>query len=184
MRSYCVITFGHFLSEECIEMTVRSFREFYENVTPKHRKKLSLVIIEDKAHFMKVNRLVKNYSIERITHVVSRDDLSGIEAEMNRSSVFIFNDSVKTYKIVPQILSYGLPIICIDLFGKVENLDYTCGRIIKHRSREATVSDLSEEIRMLYFDEEALKFLSKGAKKKYNKEFSWGDSSSAAAVRV
>jgi len=184
MRSYCVITFGHFLSEECIEMTVRAFSEFYEAVTPKHRKKLSLVIIEDKEHFMKVNNLVKHHDIASITHVVSRDDLQGIEAEMNRGAVFVFNDNVKTYKIIPQILSYGLPVICIEMIGKVENLDYTCGRVIKYRSREGTIIDLTSEIHMLYFDAEALKFLSKGAKMKYRKEFSWGGSKAAEPVRV
>jgi len=174
MRSYCVITFGHFLSEECIEMTIRAFSEFYDSVTPKHRKKLSLVIIEDKEHFMKVNILVKNLNIQNITHVVARDDLDSIEREMSKASVFVFNDNVKTYKIIPQILSYGLPIICIEMVGKVENLDYTCGRVIRHRSTEGTVIDVTAEIKMLYFDAEALKFLSKGAKSKYRKEFSWG----------
>jgi len=82
MRSYCVITFGHFLSEECIQITVRAFSEFYDAVTPKHRKKLSLVIIEDKEHFSKVNSLVKNLNIQNVTHVVSRDDLDSIEREM------------------------------------------------------------------------------------------------------
>ena len=108
--------------------------------------------------------------------MVSRDDLNSIEAEMSKASVFVFNDNVKTYKIIPQILSYGLPIICIEMVGKVENLDYTCGRVIKHRSTEGTVIDLTAEVRMLYFDAEALKFLSKGAKTKYRKEFSWGGS--------
>lgn len=184
MRSYCVITFGHFLSEECIEMTVRAFSQFYGDVTPKHRKKLSLVIIEDKDHFMKVNNLVKDLNIHQVTHVVSRDDLNSIEAEMNRASVFVFNDNVKTYKIIPQILSYGLPIVCIEMIGKVENLDYTCGRVLRHRSTEGTVIDLIAEIRMLYFDAEALKFLSRGAKTKYRKEFSWGKNTTSEKVEV
>ncbi len=184
MRSYCVITFGHFLSEECAEMTIRAFSEFYDTVTPKHRKKLSLVIIEEKDHFMKVNNLVKHLNIEHVTHVVSRDDLNSIEVEMTRASVFVFNDNVKTYKIIPQILSYGLPIICLEIIGKIENLDYTCGRIIKHRSTEGSVIDLTAEIRMLYFDAEALKFLQKGAKTKYRKEFSWGGSATSDKVSV
>ena len=157
-------------------MTVRAFSEFYEIVTPKHRKKLNLVIIEDQEHFIKVNNLVKNLNIQNVTHVVSRDDLNGIESEMAKAAVFVFNDNVKSFKIIPQILSYGLPIICAEMIGKLENLDYTCGRIIKHRSTEGTVIDLTAEIRMLYFDTEALKFLSKGARTKCRKEFSWGGS--------
>jgi len=68
------------------------------------------------------------------------------------------------------------------MVGKVENLDYTCGRIIRHRSTEGSVLDLMDEIKMLYFDKEALKFLSKGAKAKYMKEFSWGERKRAEAI--
>lgn len=145
-------------------MTVRAFSEFYESVTPKHRKKLSLVIIEDKKHFIKVNNHLKNLNIQNVSHVVSRDDFNAIESEMAKAAVFVINDNVKSFNIIPQILFYGLPIICAEMIGKLENLDYTCGRIIKHRSFEGTVIDLTAEIRMLYFDTDALKFLSEGAR--------------------
>lgn len=179
MRQCSIITFGFFLSSECAEIAIRSFQEFYDSVTPKHKRKLSLTIIEDSAKFMMVNEFVKGASIEKVTRVISRDDLNSIEAEMTAGSMFIFNDSVKTYKIIPQILSYGLPILCIEMLGKVENLDYTCGRIIPYSSKEGTIDSVTTEMSMLYFDAEALKLLSKGAKYKYKKDLSWGEGSRA-----
>lgn len=184
MHSYCIITFGNFLSKECTEITLRAFRDFYEDMTPKHKKKLSLVVIEDPDNFMDVNNQTKSLNIQHVTHVISRFDLKSIEIEMNKASIFIFNDSTKTYKIIPQILSYGLPIVCIDQFNKIENLDHTCGIILKFRSLESTIIDVTSVIKMLYFDKEALKVLQKGAKTKYRKEFSWGGTSSSDKVKV
>ncbi|MBT8220672.1 MAG: hypothetical protein KJP00_12655 [Bacteroidia bacterium] len=184
MHSYNVITFGNFLSTECTEITLRSFRDFYDEVTPKHKKKLNLVIIEDPDHFMDINRQTKDLGIQHVTHVISRFDLKSIEIEMGNASIFVFNDSTKTYKIIPQILSYSLPIVCIDQFNKIENLDHTCGIIVKYRSKESTTIDITEVVKMLYFDREALKVLRKGAKAKYRKEFSWGGTSSSEKVKV
>ncbi len=173
LEKFGVIVFSEYLTQTEREMTIRAFSDFYHNITPKHQKRVVL-------HW----------------HSKGDTDLSGIKKAIimfevpirniqfstteNRSEVMkeakiCIHPSRKYFtNVIPKSLSFGIPVITLEDFFVGDYVNQSCGITINCESNEQIINELTYYLDMLYFDNEVLKVLEKGAYDQYEKKFGWG----------
>ncbi len=163
-----VLVNAHFLSEEEKEVAIRCFSNLYHNVTPKHQRRISMNIIGENVP----DRLMKIYELPESSYKTFNplDKQSAFE----QSSLLLHPSKNNFKNVLPEALSYGLSLIVRENELVDEYVDISCGMTVEFNSPEQLIEDFSQMLHMLYFDQEVLKILKKGALKLYEQNFSWG----------
>ena len=173
MTLFNVLSLGGFIPTDDIEIAIEAFADFYHQVTNKHQKCLHLTIIDKSEQGTHFRKLAKELEINEVFTVISCEQQEVLEDFYAKSATIILPTRKKLGQLVPEALSFGIPIISFDLEHTKEHIDNSCGMLIRYRSREQSIQDFSRCLKILYFDPEALKILKKGAHMKYENNFTW-----------
>lgn len=170
-EKFGVLVQAEYLTEKEQELSVRAFTDFYYQLTPKHQKRSKLIWLEG----------VEPSKIKELQSIIDIPDKAIILGDTSEKSLYLEDASLMLHLcekhskvIIPEAFSYGLPIISIDNSSNAEYIDNSCGMLINHKSDEYLVNEATMRLDMLYFDQEVLKFLKRGAFTLYEKKFAWG----------
>ena len=173
MTLFNVLSLGGFYPTNDLEIVMEAFANFYHQVTSKHQKHLHLTIIDKSENYQQFERLAKELEIKQVFSIISCNDQEDVEDFYASSSAIMLPTKEKLGMIIPEALSFGIPVLAYQLEHTKEYIDNSCGMLIRFSSREQSIQDFSKCLRILYFDPEALKILKKGAFRKYEKNFTW-----------
>lgn len=160
-------------------------------------KKTRLLYVGNFLYLKGLHLLLKSYSEFKLSESVELT-LIGKEVEIKTTDFFHINtiswinqeDLFKMYSnfdlmvfpslrdsggmVVLEAMSYGLPVICLDLGGPGQIVNETCGRIIstKNKTEYELIEDISNAIQELSSNKQLLESLSQGAIKRTS-EFTW-----------
>ncbi|MEM9820467.1 MAG: hypothetical protein AAF985_05325 [Bacteroidota bacterium] len=173
MKPLHIIAFGKYLDEEGYQMIYQSFKELYKGVTPKHRKRMRLFIVDDFENNAQIWNRAAGYDIEEAITILNKD-LDELEEIMrNGSALFMPGDRIPV-RLISRAFSYGLPIIGYHQLQDFDLVDQTCSMLVRYRDRYQTITEFTQMLRILYFDPEVRKILKRGTIQKYNSQFRWG----------
>jgi len=110
MNPFMVLSPGHFINIHGVELTIRSFATVYHKVSPKHQRRLKLVIIEEEAQIPELKRQLKKEKLGKAVEIIKRQNVEQTEAAYKNASLFLFPTLMDGYKIIPEALSFGLPV--------------------------------------------------------------------------
>lgn len=173
MTLFKILSFVDILDQEGIESLIFAFAPIYHQVTPKHKKKLKLVLAgEEKSPLLL--RLIKQEKIGDavIFKTMFRD--ASKEEILSDASLLVEPSGNLKRSLIKVAFMHGVPIITFSNDYVKEYIDHTCGMLIRKRSKTDNIEAFSERIEMLYFDPEVQKILSRGAQIQYEDQFSWG----------
>ncbi len=175
MAMFEVLTLGEFLNKRGIEITIRSFADFYHSVTPKHQRSITMNYIDDSnSNTAYLNHLLEINDIKNQVRVLNDStDEEKLEI-LHKTALLSFPSEESAGMVIPEVLSYGIPVLCMECEGLQEFIDPTCGLIVKYEGLGQSVEEFSDMLKILYFDPEVRKILKKGALRRYEKYFSWG----------
>ncbi len=170
---FCLYCPGSRMSMQATKTAIRSFALFYHELTPKHQRKVKLLI------------RCKDEDIDATREIVNREDVAKavelrnntketLKEALTRSCVVLFPFNSSYSNVIPDALSMGLPVIALDTDDIREYIDLTSGLIVKEETPEQVITDFAHMLGILYFDQEVLKILERGAVDRYEKCFSWG----------
>lgn len=172
--SCSVVTLGRFYLGDEIEIAIESFASFFLELTSKHHKKLKLIIIDDRENEHELRELIERNDIRAVTEIVAVENQERVEAVYKNAGLLLLPSRRNGGLIVPEALSYSIPILCYETEEMRSLVDLTCAMFVKAKCKEDSVSGFAQLIDMLYFDPEVRKILKRGALSKYHKDFSWG----------
>ena len=174
MTSFNVMTLGDFISSDAMEVVIESFAAFYHEVTPKHQKKLKLHIIGGEEYLMKITKWSQELDLGKAMNLVDSANESQIRDLYNSDVVLMLPIKREIGKIIPEAFSFGVPILCFDTPFLRAAADNTCAMFTPVKSKNHCVLGFKRNIGILYFDPEVRKILHKGAIKKYENMYEWG----------
>lgn len=174
MTSFKVLTLGEFMIGKNVEIAIRAFATFYHDLTSKHQKKCSLIIIE-KEEFIKSNLDIANkYEVADQVKFIPWTEQEDIQKAYKESTLMLLPTRASLGRIIPEAYSFSLLILSYDCDEITEFVDMTCGLLADFGSNEQNILAFSDTLRILYFDPEGTKLLKKGALRKYETSYSWG----------
>lgn len=90
-----------------------------------------------------------------------------------KASAFLFPSHEGAGMVVPEALSFGLPVVCLQNEGPGEFVNHQCGITVPQQKYNKTVEGLSGALLRLFLDKNIQKKMSTGARKHYLERFSW-----------
>jgi glycosyltransferase involved in cell wall biosynthesis len=160
MTTFSIVFPADNLPRHEVEIAIQSFSTLYYNVTPKHRRRMQLSLLNGDSIRPLIYSLSKDYGVDAAVMVTSQSEVE--EAYIN-SSLMLIPGSGLAKKLAVKALEKGLPVLGYDSYSLRNLVDVSCGILIPYKSREDNVKAFAEILQQLYYDPEAQKMLKQGA---------------------
>lgn len=173
MKPFNVLSPGIFFDENIVHTTIKSFAHLFNNVSPKHKRRIKMIFVEEAEFIPKLKALLRFSGLENANIVIDRSVIDGVEGAYNDASIFLFPGIPSCNKIIPEALSFGLPILTFDTPSCKEYLDKSCSMLVRKQKYSDQSEEFAEMMEMLYFDPQVQQLMAKGAAHKFSTELSW-----------
>jgi len=149
VKSFHVISVGRFVPLKGFDLTIRSFTQFYKRLPLSLRKEARLTLIGAGPLKKFLQDLVITEEIgQAVTFVewLPREDLKEIYAS---AAVLLFPSHEGAGMVVPEAMSYGLPVICLKNCGPGELVPPLSDLIVPYGDYQETVQMLADKLTSL-----------------------------------
>lgn len=174
MTPFIVLSPGRFVDPLGIEIAIQAFSDLFQSLSPKHQRKSRLIIIEEENEIEITEKLLDAQNLKKSAGIIRREDIDQVKIAYTSASLFLFPVEKYAVKIIPEALSFGLPVLTYENSDLKPILDKTCSMLVDNRLRNQSVELYTNFLEILYFDPEVRKILSRGAINKYENELNWG----------
>lgn len=168
-----ILSVGRLVPLKGFDITLDAFHKFYNTLSTEQKKSVQLHLVGKGPliHYMK--NKIKSFHLENavlITEWVEKEKMK--EIYMN-ASVFLFPSHEGAGMVVPEALSFGLPVICLDNEGPGEFIDSSCGLKVPYSNYSDSVDQISQQLSLLFNDRILYSELCIGALNKFHSDFDW-----------
>ena len=126
MKSLEVLTPGVFFDKLSLQIAIASFANFYHNVSPKHQKRLHLIVIEEADYISYTTQQAQIESIGKVLKIINREDVSEVIDAYKSADVFLLPSKNSIIKLISEALSFGLPVLSYEHRDTKVMLDPGC----------------------------------------------------------
>jgi glycosyltransferase involved in cell wall biosynthesis len=151
-ESFHVISVGRFVSLKGFDLCIRSFAAFYKDLNPDQRKNTTLKLIgagPSKKILLELARAEEVGDAIEFIDWLPREKLSEIYATSN---VFLFPSHEGAGMVVPEAMSYGLPVICLKNTGPGQLIHPESKLSVDYSTYPETIELLSGMLRSLKYN--------------------------------
>jgi glycosyltransferase involved in cell wall biosynthesis len=170
---FTVMSVGRFVPLKGFDLTIRSFAGFINSLSEKNRAKCRLILVgtgEQKEFYL---RLITENQMNDYIEIIEWIDRRDLMKMYQKASAFLFPSHEGAGMVVPEALSFGLPVVCLQNEGPGEFVNHQCGITVPQQKYNKTVEGLSGALLRLFLDKNIQKKMSTGARKHYLERFSW-----------
>lgn len=168
-----LLSVGRFVPLKGFDLALRSFAAFWHMLSPAERSGVRLTIVgkgpQEKALKQMAADLALGNSVRFIAWM-PQEELMNLYQE---TDVFLFPSHEGAGMVIPEALSYGVPIVCLDNIGPGELVNETCALRVPYGTYQETVDGLAREVECLYRDKDFRFSLSVGAIQRFATMFDW-----------
>ncbi len=168
-----VLSIGRFVPLKGFDMTIQSFAHFYHQQTEEGQSRLQLTLIGKGPEKNKLQRLAEKNGVAHAVKFIDWMTRTELDEYFQSSAVFLFPSHEGAGMVVPEALSFGLPVLCYDNIGPGEFVNSKCGMRVAYSTPEESVVRFSNNLNILFSEAEVLENLSIGAKQHFKNEFTW-----------
>lgn len=172
-RYFEIISVGRFTYMKGFDVVIRSFAKFMKELPSEERKWIKLKLIGKGEEEEKLKTIIKQEKIAAYVEVINWVPRSEMEMIYKSASVFAFGSHEGAGMVVPEALSYGVPVICFDNSGPGELCNDNCAIRLNVGSYEESTKAFSQALHTLYQNEDEREKMSKNAVEYSRKYFSW-----------
>lgn len=172
-KTYQVLSIGRFVPLKGFDITLQAFAECYHRQSAEVQAKMQLTLIGKGPEKDKLKSMAeKNLPADAVQFVdwLGRAELDEYFAA---SQIFLFPSHEGAGMVVPEALSFGLPVVCFDNYGPGEFVDAECAITVPYSNYQQSIIDFSLALEELLKDENRRLAMSKNAKRKFQNTFTW-----------
>jgi len=172
-KYFNVLSIGRFVSLKGFDMTVQSFAHFYHRLSYEHQMRVRLILVGKGPDKEKLEKIVAENQIKHAVDFIDWIPRNELDKYFQESSVFFFPSHEGAGMVIPEALSFGLPILCYDNIGPGEFINEKCGIKIPYSTPRKSIVTFSDSLHEMYNDLNFQKQLSKGARAHFEENFTW-----------
>jgi len=170
---FTVISVGRFVPLKGFDLAIRSFVRFFALLSNQNQNKCKLILVGTGEQKTFYQSLIQKYRMQNSIEIIEWIDRKDLMKLYEKSSVFLFPSHEGAGMVVPEALSFGLPVVCLDNEGPGEFIDHRCGFTIPQQDYDETVNGLSNALFRLFSEKNLYKEMSIEARNRYMNRFSW-----------
>ena len=171
-EDFNVLSIGRFHFMKGFDITIKAFAQFYEGLKPSDQAKVKLTLVGKGEEKQRLKTIALEVGIEhKIQWVdwVSREDVKKIYTD---SSVFLFPSHEGAGMVIPEAMSYGLPVVCFDNFGPGELLGESPVKV-KYSTYQKSVDDFASHLLDLFANKTYRAEIGLENHQRFTEQFNW-----------
>ncbi len=172
-HNFNILSIGRFVPLKGFDMTIRAFARFYKKQDEVDQKYLRLILVGKGPEELSLKTLAENLQIAHAVDFINWMPKEKLNHHFANASVFLFPSHEGAGMVVPEALSFGLPVGCYDNIGPGEFIDEHCGFRIPYTSYSKSITDFSNYLQILFHEPELQRRLSRWAKIHFEQYFTW-----------
>lgn len=172
-EKFSVLAVGRFVYMKGFDITIRSFSKFYHQLNENEKNNTELKLVGRGEELDRLKSIIREEKLEKAVKIIPWVAKSEMESIYQSSSVFSFGSHEGAGMVIPEALSYGLPVICFDNYGPGELCDTSCAIKIAYSTYDNSISQFAEALKKFYQDSDFRKTYSKATKDYSKHNFHW-----------
>ncbi|REC41138.1 MULTISPECIES: glycosyltransferase [Chryseobacterium] len=170
---FAIISVGRFVPLKGFDLTIRSFIQFISALSAEEKAKCKLILVGTGEQKQFYKDLIQQNNAENYIEIIEWIDRRELMKMYEKASVFLFPSHEGAGMVVPEALSFGLPVVCLQNEGPGEFITEKCGFTVPQQEYDQTVTELSDSLMKLFSDKDLQHKMSIEARKHYLDRFSW-----------
>ena len=172
-KKFNVLSIGRFVPLKGFDIAIEAFGHFYHGQEDSVKEQLQLTLIGKGPQKNVLQKLVRDLDLDDAVQFIDWMPKSELNNYFQTSSVFLFASHEGAGMVVPEALSFGLPVLCFDNIGPGELISKNCGIKIKYSNPRESIVTFSKHLASFFNSKETLDKLSLGAKQHFIENFTW-----------
>lgn len=168
-----VLAVGRFVYMKGFDITIRAFAEFYKKLPSYSQKNCQLQLVGKGEELKKIQQLILDEGIANCTKIIPWVEKNEMDKIYQTSSVFCFGSHEGAGMVVPEALSYGIPVICFDNYGPGELCNNSCAIKIPYSTYKTSIQKFSKALERMYYNKKTHALYSKNAYDYAKENFTW-----------
>lgn len=169
-----ILSIGRFVPLKGFDLTIKSFADCYHKQPKALQQKMKLTLVgkgPEKENLIQLSKDCKlPKSAIRFIDWINRKELSNFFAH---SKVFLFPSHEGAGMVIPEALSFHLPVVCFDNYGPGENVDDSCAIRIPYTTYDQSIKDFSAALEQLLHQPALRDQMAADAFRYYKMRFTW-----------
>jgi len=127
-KKFTILSIGRLVALKGFDITLDAFAKFYQALPKSEQEKVQLILIGKGPQKKLLDQRIEQYKLP-LNSILSYDwmDRAALTEYYNAAQVFFFPSHEGAGMVVPEALSYGLPVLCFDNVGPGELMNKDCG---------------------------------------------------------
>ena len=171
-KTFNILSVGRFTPMKAFDITILSFATLIKALPKKERENVRLILVGAGESEEYLKKIIEQHQINPFVDIVSWVDRKEMDAIYNNADVFLFPSHEGAGMVVPEAMSYGLPVICLDNVGPGE-LVKDAGIRIPYSNYNKTIHHIAIELYELYSNTAKRKELSGKAINTFEMNYTW-----------
>jgi glycosyltransferase involved in cell wall biosynthesis len=171
-QGFNILSVGRFTPMKGFDITILAFSSFVKSLPLNLKDKVTLTLVGSGECEEYILRLLDKHDLNSSVNIISWVEKKEMETIYNASDVFLFPSHEGAGMVVPEAMSYGLPVLCFNNYGPGELLE-DAGIKIDYSSYSKSIDDFSDGLKTLYHDIFLRDKLSKRGIDLYKSKFTW-----------
>jgi len=173
-KKFTVLSIGRLVALKGFDITIDAFAKFYNTLPEAEKENTQLVLIGKGPQKKLLDKSIEEYNLPKHS-ILYFDwmDRAALSKYYRAAQVFFFPSHEGAGMVVPEALSYGLPVVCFDNVGPGELMNKTCGISIPYSDRATSIQAFSDALTRLYSNTDYRNTLSNNAFQRFEERFTW-----------
>ena len=171
-NGFKVLSVGRFHYMKGFDLTIATFAKFHASLDQEAKEKSELILVGNGEEKKRLKKIASSLEIDHKIRWVAWVDRAEMKELYNEASVFLFPSHEGAGMVVPEAMSYGLPVVTLDNVGPGE-LVGNAGLKVVAGKYDSTISLLAEKLVLLERKQEIYEQYAKLSRAHYRAEFTW-----------
>ncbi len=172
-EGFNVLSVGRFVSLKGMDMSIKSFHRFYSSLDDGQKNNVRLKLVGKGPDKNMLKQLADTLGISDVVDFIEWMPQAEFLKLYQQSNVFLFPSHEGAGMVVPEALSYGVPVICYDNYGPGELVNDDCAIKIPYSNYNRSLNQFSDALKHLYLNENIQLKMQLAATEHYENKFRW-----------
>lgn len=172
-NGFKVLSVGRFVPLKGFDVSIKAFAKFYKAQLLENRKDIKLILVGKGPEKERLQMIACEEGINHAIQWIDWVDRAQMQTLYQQAHVFLFPSHEGAGMVIPEALSYGLPVLCFNNFGPGELSSDDCAFRVSYGSYEESIAKFAEGLQNLYSKPDLLQKMSQAAYQKWSADLNW-----------
>lgn len=172
-EKFVALSIGRFVPLKGFDLSIDAFAAFCRKLKPEEVENCVLMCIGTGPEEELLRQRAEASGFSAQIQFINWMPRAEVIQLYQQASVFLFPSHEGAGMVVPEAMSFGLPVVCLDNIGPGEFITPECGLKVKMESYDQTIKDLSSCLYLLQNEAKMLQKMSYAARAHFLKHFLW-----------